>query len=259
MTTQATQTTDSGIQEPVVVDESPLTSLVGEGKKFKTTDDLAKGKLESDAFIVKIQGENRELRDIVTKMSDKVDRLEKKQSLFGSRENSNEEESSNSDGTTSSSSQGKPINQTVAGLGEDDVLRLVERREIDNVKKTNVKTVNQALVKEFGAEAKNVVAVKAAELGLPVEYLYNMAESSPQAFFATIGFQPSSNRNATLTSRAQGVNSASTSGTANKTTVRNASYYEGVKKQMGGTKFALDRNLQVQLHKDMMELGDLFD
>ena len=37
---------------------SPLAELVGDGKKFQTVEDLAKGKQESDAFIVKLQDEN---------------------------------------------------------------------------------------------------------------------------------------------------------------------------------------------------------
>jgi len=253
--TQTTQTTDTQVETQV--DDSPLSNLVGEGKKFKTVEDLAKGKIESDAFITKIQSENKDLRDLVTKMSDKVDKLEKKSVLFGNL-NSNDDEHSNNGETTSTASTTSDANQASKGLGEDDVLRLVERREVQKIRENNVKTVNQALVKEFGAEAKNIVAAKAAELGLPVEYLFNMAEASPNAFYAAIGFQPNTNRNSTLTSRVQGVNVTSNL-KGNNTSLRNAAYYSDLKNKMGATKFVLDRNIQIQMHKDMTELGDLFD
>src|SRR5688572_24600607 len=51
---------------------NPLADLVGENKKFKTVDDLAIGKLQSDAFIQKLQDENKELRDLVRGLSDEV-------------------------------------------------------------------------------------------------------------------------------------------------------------------------------------------
>lgn len=256
MTQTETKTTDTQVEAQV--DDSPLSNLVGEGKKFKTVDDLAKGKLESDAFITKIQSENKELRDLVVKLSDKVDKVEKKQILFGNLNSNDDEHSNNDDTTSNASTTTSATNQTQAGLGEDDVLRLVERREVQKTRENNVRTVNQALVKEFGAEAKNVVAAKAAELGLPVEYLFNMAEASPNAFFAAIGFQPNANRNATLTSRVQGVNTISGSNGA-KQGLRNNAYYADLRKKMGNTKFALDTNVQIQMHKDMQELGDLFD
>ena len=42
---------------------SELADLVGEGKKFATVEDLAKGKQESDRFIEQLQGELSGLRE----------------------------------------------------------------------------------------------------------------------------------------------------------------------------------------------------
>ena len=49
-----------------------LKELVGEGKKFKTVEDLAKGKAESDAFISSVTRENKELRDSYKKAIEEV-------------------------------------------------------------------------------------------------------------------------------------------------------------------------------------------
>jgi len=56
-----------------------LTELVGEDKKFKTVDDLAKGKAEADAFIERLLREKREMEDKLKEkviLDDLVKRLE---------------------------------------------------------------------------------------------------------------------------------------------------------------------------------------
>src|SRR5690242_15072647 len=61
---------DGSDLEPVIGEDpnaDPLELLVGEGKKFKTPQDLAKGKMESDKFIVQLQKEQAALREELNK------------------------------------------------------------------------------------------------------------------------------------------------------------------------------------------------
>ena len=53
---------DNGAPTPPVAD--PLQELVGEGKKFKSIEDLAKSKVEADRFIDKLKSENDALRKL---------------------------------------------------------------------------------------------------------------------------------------------------------------------------------------------------
>jgi hypothetical protein len=53
-------------ESPTKGEETPVTQvsdLVGEDKKFKTVEDLAKGKLEADSYIEQLKEENRIARE----------------------------------------------------------------------------------------------------------------------------------------------------------------------------------------------------
>ena len=47
--------------------DNPFEALVGEGKKYKTQDDLAKSVLHKESHIQRIERENAELREALTK------------------------------------------------------------------------------------------------------------------------------------------------------------------------------------------------
>lgn len=249
-------TTQDGTNKPPV-DDSPLNSLVGDGKKFRDVDDLAKAKLESDKFITKVQDENRELRRLLAVTDAKVEDLTKRADFtqrLSSTDETSRENGNPPEAKATAATSAEP------GLKEDDVFRLVESYNVKQNEQNNLQAVNAMLVKEFGAEAKDAVARRAAELQLPLDYFMNTAKKSPQAFYSLLGLNTNSSRNQSLTSRASGVNtSAMKQGASQTTGVRNRAFYEAEKKKVGATKFALNTDLQVQMHKDMNELGDLFD
>ena len=164
-----------------VVAVTPLSALVGPDKKFKTVDDLAKGKTESDAYIEQLKGEAVELRAIVdrkeqsdavlTELRNEVARLKQgsKDSAQPSREN------------------------TTPGLSEADVKNLVERHLTDAEKgrtvAQNINRANDEMIVRFGTKEKAVdaVRVKAAELAISVDKLRDVAAESPSAFLQLMG------------------------------------------------------------------------
>lgn len=250
MTTETTN--DNGTSSGTAPTSGVLQELVGNDKKFKTVDDLAKGKLESDKFISKLESENKDLRDLVAKAQGRLEEAERRASFLervtsGHRDQSDE-------GSNQEPARPNPNENTTrqSALSTDDVIKLMEERERERTQKANLDTVDRALLKEFGAEAKNIVSQKADELGLPIEYLINTARTSPTAFYNLIGLQPTSNRNASLTSRVNGSQTSPASG------IRNQAYYEKLKTSMGAWKFATDKSLQIQMHKDMSALGDRY-
>lgn len=229
--------------------------LVGEGKKFKTQEDLAKGKVESDAFIEKLSTENKELRGLVDTLVTKVDTLAKRTEFFerlGSNNNDDEDSVTNqNDG------KNKPDgnNQANTGLSADDVIDLVERRELAKKQNANVQEVDSVLVKHFGAEAKAFVEQQARNLGVTVDYLKGLALTSPQAFYNAVGISPQpSSRNASLSSNVAGFNTSN----SNASNVRNQAWYDRKRAELGAWKFATDKGLQLQMWKDMSDLGDKF-
>lgn len=88
--------------------------------------------------------------------------------------------------TTSRQSQEQSHTSEVPkGLDEAAVQEMLQRtlteREKAAVASQNVNAVRNALVSKFGDKAQEVVAAKAAELGLTMEALSSLSASSPQA------------------------------------------------------------------------------
>ena len=247
--------TDQNGNPPIV--ETPtsiLGDLVGEGKKFRDEEALARGKVEADAFIEKLKGENSEIRKLMAGLAQQVETLSKK-AEFNSRL-SGDDQNTNDPPVTRKDPVTPPTVTAPVGLSQDDVRKLMEQDRIDRTRKANVAAVDAALIKEFGAEASNYITQKALELGVTKEYLTMTAEQSPQALFNMIGFTPNASRNPTLASRQPGYSPSTGNGT---TAIRDKAYYDKLMKTMGAVKFMYDKNIQVQLHKDMMALGDRWD
>lgn len=241
--------------------EDPLNVLVGEGKKFRSPSDLAKAKLEADSFIEKLKSENRELRTIVESLDGKVKSQDMLTELIERVSKGTAATTATTNGTndaTSNTASTDTRNQSVA-LTPEDVLNLLEQREKAKSVAENRKLVNAKLAEMYGDKAVEVVRQRAAELGLTDKAVFQLAESSPKAFLKLV----SSNVEAPNAVRAGGagkstVNSQAVFAGNVGSDVRNDAYYAKLKSEMGAVKFALDTNMQVQMHKDMERLGDAF-
>jgi hypothetical protein len=64
--TSATPDGQTGTTPPATQTSDIVSALVGEGKKYKTFDDLAKGYINADGFIEQLKAENRDLKEKVT-------------------------------------------------------------------------------------------------------------------------------------------------------------------------------------------------
>src|SRR5688572_4833757 len=143
--------------------ESVLAELVGEGKKFATPEDLAKGKKESDAFIATLTRETKELRELVTTLGTQTEQQKAQIDLLSKL--NGKPANDNGSGT----SNGKTTEPPVKTLTEEDVSNLMVRREQARQAAANVAAVDAVLLEKFGAEAKKFVSDAAKELGISVE------------------------------------------------------------------------------------------
>jgi hypothetical protein len=153
---------------PDEANQDTLESLVGEGKKFKTNEDLAKAKLESDTFINRLIEEKKELqRDLEARLrtEEAIEALNQK----------------------------KPNGDPKAPPAESDIKRMVENTldevERGKVAKANLGQANAHLIDKFGgkAEAEAFLLQKSEELGVPMDWLKDMAARSPKALYNTLG------------------------------------------------------------------------
>ena len=172
----------------------PDLTLVGEGKKFKTVQDLEKGKIESDQFIEQLQGELQGLRE------DLASRVSVEEAL---NKLTTQNTSQSTGGDTSPALDAETLSKLVA--------EQVNQLDTQKVKQSNVQAANDKLAEVFGDKAAEHLASKAVELGVAVDFLKATAETSPQAFYNLVGL------NVTTTPNTQ-----ASQGTINATSFNNS-------------------------------------
>lgn len=155
--------------------------LVGEGKKFKDNEALARAKAESDRFILQLQKEQKEFREELNKrmtMQQVLEQLQKER------------------GTTTPSTTGTPVtpdptSPTDTALKETDLDKLLEQKleqlTVRKQREQNFENVKTRLVEVFGNSASAELDKRTKELGLTREFVNRLAHESPVALYATLG------------------------------------------------------------------------
>lgn len=236
---------------PTQIDPSKdyLPELVGEGKKFKTPQDLARGKYEADLMIETFKRQQDQLRaDYLelqkesaarARLEDLIDKLGQKAPA------SNEQPPVNVDNTP----KFKP--EELDSLIDSKM----EARDANRRRQDNYKTVEAKLRETYGDTYPRVLKEQVAELGLTSEYINDLARTSPEAFFRTIGlnapktqdgFQPPVRSNQRSDNFAQKGNQK-----------RTWTYYQELKK--ANPQLYYDPKITNQMQKDYAALGQAFE
>jgi len=145
--------------------------LVGEGRKYKTIEDLAKAYVNADGFIEQLKNENQELRSktVEAKTIDEV--LERLQA------------SQNNAAAPTSVAQGSTTN----GLSAEDVAKIVQQTvtglETTKVKQGNIQKADAKMKEVFGDKAAEVYQSVAKTPELHQAYM-KLAEVDPEQFVA---------------------------------------------------------------------------
>ena len=241
--------------------EDLLNSLVGPDKKFKTLSDLAKGKVESDRFISNLSAENAALRALIQN-SDDTKRSADVMSEILARVSQGTQ--TTHQGKTNAGAEPQPNG------GEGNQSQALTSRDVEvlfqNLRKKELEDANEAraissLTKTYGDQQKvdEFLTRRAAELNLDVATLKATARRSPNAFYSLVGI--TNNNSPTQGNATPGRNTSAIPEVARFGTeaARDKKYYERLKAEMGTKKFMLDKSLQIQLHKDMMSLGERWE
>lgn len=225
--------------------------LVGEGKKYATTADLARAAMHKDLFINKLEAETKELRDEVAtrmKMEEFVDRMN---SLETRAPVTNQEPDRSQSVTPPPVATVKP--EEVDALLE---AKLAERDKV-NAQKRNMMEVVERLRERFGDGYAGVVEERANKLGLGKEFLNNLALTQPKAFYAVIGVDTPTRADNPASGLRSQVNSSSQAFQPS-TQEKTAKYYDTLRKT-DRSKY-LSQEVQVEMHKQAIKLGaDFFD
>jgi len=158
--------------------------VAARGEQWSNPETIAKGKLEADQHITRLEQQLKELNEDLGKTKAEQDyaktlleTLQSQKPLAGTSEQSTESQSGagKEDTTLDPSSLKELIAQVLDN-------RTAEQRAADNRTK-----VDSYLQQTYGTEAGKTVQEKAKELNLSVDYLKSIAEQSPNAFYQLIG------------------------------------------------------------------------
>ena len=228
-----------------------LAHYVGEGKKFKDVQELAKGKFEADNYIPTLEKKLDELRAELEKRqtaAEIADQLRSRLADTKSTEGSNQGNTNLGEKTQDDQTQTK-------GFSQEDIEKLLEERLTQREQQTkaqrNIEEVSKTLNERVGATANKWLQDKANELGVTVKYLQQQAEVSPKVFYNLVGLNTGTQQRQGFNPPASSVNAASS--LDNGTQVRNNAYYERLFKE--NPKLRFDPQTTVQMHKDAQKMG----
>lgn len=226
-----------------------LLELVGEGKKFKTVQDLARGKYEADVHIGILEKTQDQLRADYLKLNEESQARAKLQELVDQLKVPQKQ-------PTNSEQPLANVDNTKPPVDFDSLINSkMEARELSKKQAGNFKIVQDKLMERFGSNYQTVLKQQSAELQLTSDYVNDLARRSPEAFFRTMGlneperkdnFQPPFKSN-------QRSDSFNQKGSQKRTWA----YYQELKKT--NPKLYYDPKIVVQMDKDYQDLGKVFE
>lgn len=236
---------------------SALESLVGDGKKFKTVDDLAKGKMEADDYIKQLQAETAEFRKMLeqnTERDQKLDQIfERMSTMTDQRTPASSPSQHTTDPTSNKADEKKDLFTSQEEL-DQYVTRLIEGRETASKASSNLSEVQQKLEEKFKDKSAEFVQKRANELNITVGEMKALAEKSPSAFYRMMDMD--SEKSSSLTF-AENISSPEMSSKTNEGTLRNRDWWNNQRREKGSRWFFKPENQKLYF-ADASNLGSKF-
>jgi hypothetical protein len=234
----------------IEIDENKdyLSELVGDGKKFKSEKDLARGKYESDLMIETMKRRMDEMREDFLKAQDELKTRASIEEMLDRI-----------------ASKGQPDNRDDNHMRKEDEKPVLDPAKLDSLfdekiiswearkkAEANRKEVESKLREQYGNDYKTVLSKQVNELGLSVEEMDAMAAKSPKAFFRTFGLDRPAGESYDAPPRSN-QRSTFAPDTGEK---RTWSFYKKMRQEKPDLYFSA--KIHNQMLKDMEVLGDKF-
>lgn len=244
-----------GTTPEVDVNKDYLSELVGEGKKFKTVQDLARGKYQSDIHIDLLEKTKDQLRADYLKLSEDAQAQATLKDLVTQLKAPNQQPAS------SITPQANVDNQRPS-IDQKDLESLVDsrmnERELSRKQSDNFKVVQDRLKERFGSNYQTVLKQQIDDLQLTSDYVNDLARRSPEAFFRTMGLNNEQPRNDSFQPPAR--SSLRVDSLTQKADIKEEgswAWYQNLKET--NPKLYLDPKTVVQMEKDYQRLGKKFE
>lgn len=233
-----------------VIDETKnyLTELVGDDKKFKTPEALARGKYEADITVDLYKKRMDELRVDYLKLREESTKQAKLEELMDQMQR---QRLADSEQTQAREDGPKPLKQEEV---EDLFQRKYQEQRTRERQDDNQKLVLDELQKKWGDNYSRLLKQKTEELDLSEDEVRNMAKNNPKLLFRTIGIDQQPQGDVFNAPPRSQQRSDSFAPSAPKQ--RTWSYYQELKK--ANPQLYLDRKTAIQMAKDAVSLGEAF-
>lgn len=220
-----------------------LEELVGENKKFKTAEELAKGKYIADQYIEHKNREYDTLRADYLKVREELDARAKWEEIADKLT-----KTSNSEPTTHANEEIQQPTLDATQLEELIKSRLNEH-EVQKTFRNNIQEVETRLKERYGANYAQVLKQETEGLGLSEDQVNDLARRAPKTLYRMLGIDQQSGESFNAPPK-------STQTFAPKQNKRDWAYYEEMRKN--DPKNYHNPKTQTQMFKDAAELGEQF-
>lgn len=217
-------------------DDVTIDTLVGEGKKYRDINELAKAYVNADSHL-------DELRRDLAQARARSDAEKNQEPVVPTQQQQSDQ--------TPAVTERPQNNEDLRTLVGRELEALTQEKKFEQ----NVESTAQTLIDHFGdaIKANQAVKDKARELGVSPDWLRDSAARSPKAFYATMGINPEAERRDTSTPAPRSdVRLESNQGGSK----RNYAYFENLRKSDKGLYYS--QSVQNEMHRLARELGDAF-
>lgn len=223
--------------------------LVGEGKKFKTDEDLARGKYESDAYIKTLTTKLDEAQADILRIRQESDARASLEELV-TQMKTPKEPAVNTITPSVLEANTKPYNPQEV---KDIVSSTYNDLKIKEQEDRNLDLLVGKLKERFGDNYSTQLKTQATSLGLSDQEVETMARRTPNVLIKALGLDAR---------QGEGFQTPPRSGTRTdqfspNTPKRTWAYYQNLKKTNPTSYW--DPKTTVQMHKDAADLGEAFE
>jgi ribosome-binding protein aMBF1 (putative translation factor) len=234
--------------DPVVppVPENPdhdfVTDLVGEDKKYKTVQELAKSVLHKEMHIRDLEKENADYRQAVQQGLTREEFYEAMKVLT--------QPSPSTPSQTEGEPERAPSSEQISSL----VGKLVDERLSEDRQRANLDYTVKEAEKRLGPSYKKILRERAQALGESEQDLAKMARTKPQLFLELMA--PVKSVETHVPGLPRSDVDAMKGGAPRGTPIRNQSYYKELKQKQPDVWKRPET--QAQMHRDAQSLGETF-
>lgn len=239
--------TNTNIDQSIDENKNYLADLVGEGKKFKSPEDLAKGKFISDEYIKTLERGRDELRQDYLRLKEDYESRAKLEELVDQLSKPTQPAPVNTS---------PPVNEPVQQPAFDpkQIESLVSQKLVEHEKTKrqteNFNLVRSKLEERFGPNYQSTLTSQIQELGITKEFVDDLARNHPQVLFKTLGMDQ---RQEPFQAPVRSQQSFMPTGEKKRTWA----YYQQMRKD--NPKLYHDPKTVVQMHNDAIKLGSEFE